>query len=83
MAEFQRHAIRLGYDDEALKDKFYNGLKDFVKDEILRSDKPTTLEGLIELAVRIDNRQYKRSLERRGGYNPRSRQNKKSSRHGR
>jgi hypothetical protein len=83
MAEFQRHAMRLGYDDEALKDKFYNGLKDFVKDEISRSDKPTTLEGLIELAVRIDNRQYERSLERRGGYDPRSRQNKKSGRHGR
>jgi hypothetical protein len=48
--------MRLGYDDEALKDKFYNGLKDFVKDEISRLDKLTTLERLIELTVRIDNR---------------------------
>jgi len=77
-ANFQRHAMRLGYGDEALKDRYYIGLKDYVKDEISRSAKPDELAALIKLAVDIDNRHYERSLERRGSHKPPPDNRKKS-----
>ena len=65
-AEFQQHSGRTDWDDTALRWKYYQGLKDAVKDEIARSDRPTTLQGLIELAIKIDNRNYERRLEKSG-----------------
>jgi hypothetical protein len=38
--------------------KFYNGLKDFIKDEISRIDQPEDLTEIIEIAVRINNQIY-------------------------
>ncbi|KAF7645929.1 hypothetical protein LDENG_00196170 [Lucifuga dentata] len=35
-------------------DAFLNGLADYIKDELVSHDLPTTLDGLIELATRID-----------------------------
>ncbi|KAF7649554.1 hypothetical protein LDENG_00139480 [Lucifuga dentata] len=40
----------------ALCDAFLNGLADYIKDELVSHDLPTTLDGLIELATRIDLR---------------------------
>src|SRR5947209_18300596 len=47
-------------------DQFYKGLKDYIKDELAYVDKLDTLEELIELAIRIDRRLYKRQLEKKG-----------------
>ena len=47
-------------------DQFYKGLKDYIKDELAHVDKLDTLEELIELAIRINGRLYKRQLERKG-----------------
>ena len=47
-------------------DQFYKGLKDHIKDELAYVDKLDTLEELIELAIRIDGRLYKRQLKRKG-----------------
>ena len=69
-AEFQRNAVKTGWNDEALKEQYYRGLKDAVKDDIAREERPEALEDLIELAIKIDNRNYERALEKRGHYNP-------------
>ena len=39
-----------------------------VKDKMTRSDKPDDLQKLITLAVKINNRIYKRNLEKKGQY---------------
>jgi hypothetical protein len=67
-AEFQRQAIKAGWDDKALKAQYYRGLKDAVKDELIKQDRPDNMEELIEQAVNIDNRLYERALERKGFY---------------
>ena len=41
-------------------------MKDHIKDELACVDKLDTLEELIELAIYIDRRLYKRQLERKG-----------------
>jgi len=41
-------------------------LKDYIKNELACVDKLDTLEELIELAIRINRRLYKRQLERKG-----------------
>ena len=49
-----------------MMDQYYFRLKEDVKDKILRADRPTTLQGIVELAVRVNNRQYKRRIEKSG-----------------
>lgn len=67
-AEFQRYSTKTGWNDDALRAQYYRGLKDGIKDELLRRGKPNSLEALIKLAVEIDNRFYERSLEKKGLY---------------
>jgi hypothetical protein len=63
-AEFQQILSHLDWDNEALADQFYYGLKDNVKDEISRiAHQPQELSKMIETAVRIDNRLYERHME--------------------
>ena len=47
-------------DDEGLMHLFYNGLKEDVKDEPYKEDRPDTLDESIVKAIRIDDRQYSR-----------------------
>jgi Ty3 transposon capsid-like protein len=63
-AEFQRLASRLSWNDAALVSQFFDGLKDSVQDELVKTDYPTKLEGLIPIAVRIDNLQHHRASRR-------------------
>jgi hypothetical protein len=63
-AKFRRLAIILQWGDGPLTYLFYRDLKDEVKDEIARVERPSDLEALITLAIRIDNRLYERALER-------------------
>ena len=65
-ADFQRIAFLIRYDDKALKRSYYRGLKKEVKDEIARSNEPGTLELLIRSASRIDERLYRRHMEKAG-----------------
>ena len=39
---------------------YYRGLKDEVKDELYKEDRPATLSVYIVMAVKIDNRQFER-----------------------
>ena len=71
-AEFQQYANKTDWEEAALKDEFYQGLKDHVKDELSRAEWPKTLQGMIEAAIRIDNRAYERGMEKKGQYSNRS-----------
>lgn len=64
-----------GNDDDILVDMFYRGLKDEVKDEVIRIERPVSLSKYITEAVKIDNRQFERRMEKKGQYAPRQ-QNK-------
>jgi reverse transcriptase-like protein/uncharacterized protein DUF4939/aspartyl protease len=70
-ADFQSLAARTKWDEAALQARYYQGLKDKVKDEIARSEKPDDLQEMIQLAVKIDNRLYERTLEKKGQYSNR------------
>ena len=63
-ANFQRHATYTNWDDITLTAQYYKGLKNFIKDEISHSERPSTLAKMIEKSVIIDNRAYKRSMEK-------------------
>ena len=63
-ANFQRHTAYMNWDDTALTAQYYKGLKDFIKDEISHSERPSTLAKMIEKSVIIDNCVYKRSMEK-------------------
>lgn len=75
-AMFRLIASKLEWEDEPLMEIFYQGLKDEVKDELYKADRPDTLTEYIAMAVKIDERQYERRKEkaahkgRRTTYNP-------------
>ena len=63
-ANFQRHTAYMNWNNTALTAQYYKGLKNFIKDEISCSEWPSTLAKMIEKSVIIDNRVYKRSMEK-------------------
>jgi hypothetical protein len=67
-AEFQTLAIKTGWNDAALADAFYLGLKENVKDEIARQERPRTQTAMFELAIRIDTRLHERQMEKKGHF---------------
>src|SRR5690349_4080336 len=66
--EFQLLAGKIDWDDKALTAQFYRGLKDEVKDDIVRGERPEELLPMINKAINIDSRLYERRLERKGQY---------------
>lgn len=72
-AEFQTLVVKTSWDDEAIASHFYRGLKDTIKDEIARRDsRPTTFQGMYEIALKIDERIYERQMEKKGVYQGRA-----------
>ncbi|KAL1259006.1 hypothetical protein QQF64_009583 [Cirrhinus molitorella] len=63
--EFRTLAASCGWNDKALWDHFLFGLAEHIKDEIYSLDLPSSLDGLIDLAIRVDNRLSLRSRHRR------------------
>lgn len=70
LAAFRQIASRLGWDDSPLQTQFYAGLKDGVKDELSKLDRPEDFAEFAKMAVKIDDRIYERQLERRGNKSP-------------
>ena len=69
VVHFLRFAARLEWNNDALQDQFYLGLKDFIKDELKRLDVEfRDINVLIDKAVRINNCIYKRKLKRKRHY---------------
>ncbi|KAK4173488.1 hypothetical protein QBC36DRAFT_313833 [Triangularia setosa] len=58
-------ALRSEINDKGLIQLFYNGLKDEVKDELYREERPDTIDKYIAIAIRIDDRQFQRRMEKR------------------
>ena len=63
-AKFRQLASKTEWDDEALMEIYYRSLKEEVKDELYRADRPDDLTTYITMAVKIDERQYERRRER-------------------
>lgn len=66
--EFRTLAADSGWNPAALMDHFLQCLTDTMKDELATLDLPTTLDELIDLAIRLDNRLRERFRERRTPY---------------
>jgi len=64
-AKFQQISAHLEMDDVPLMMYSYKGLKEPVKDEIIKEDRPDTIGAYMERATRIDNRQFERRLEKK------------------
>lgn len=66
---FRIEASKTELGEEALVMLFYNGLKRHVIDEIYKLDRPKTLQAMVELATRVDNRYFDHQREyNRGRY---------------
>jgi Retrotransposon gag protein/Zinc knuckle len=62
--EFRRYASKLELGETALMEYFYDGLREDVKDELSKADKPEEFNDYVEMAIKIDNRNYQRRQER-------------------
>jgi hypothetical protein len=62
--KFQQLAAKTEWDNEALIEIYYQGLKEEVKDELHKADRPDDLTTYITMAIKIDQRQYERRKER-------------------
>lgn len=63
-ATFRQLAAKTDFTDSDLMARFYHGLKDEVKDDLAKEDRPKNLSKYVEMAVRIDNRLYERRMEK-------------------
>jgi len=78
-ASFRRLAIDSGWNDAALITTYYSGLRDSIKDELSRSERPADLDDLIDRVITIDERFFERRMERGktgSTYQPRNQQNR-------
>ena len=68
--DFNRLAIRTGWDDPVLRHRYYSGLAERIKDIMGQQGKPETLEAMKTLAHTIDSRHWERLREKsRSGKN--------------
>nr|XP_036587337.1 reverse transcriptase domain protein [Colletotrichum truncatum]KAF6798068.1 reverse transcriptase domain protein [Colletotrichum truncatum] len=63
-ANFRQLSVQLDLTEETKIFIFYQGLKDEVKDEIIKIDRPDDFLQYAELAIKIDNRLFERRKER-------------------
>ena len=68
-SKFQQLAAQTQWGAVSLVAQFYEGLKDRVKDNVARVNRPSQLQSMITLAIWIDDWQYERELEKKGTYN--------------
>ena len=68
--EFNKLAIRTGWDDGVLRHRYYSGLAERIKDIMGQQGKPKTLDDMKALAHTIDSRHWERLREKsRAGRN--------------
>jgi hypothetical protein len=71
-AKFQEYAQITDWDDSALMTMYRRGLKENVKDELMRAGmKIEDLDDLIRASIEIDDNLYERAMERRHDVAPR------------
>ena len=66
ITEFQQIAAKMEWEDKTLTAKYYKGLKDSVKDRIVKTNQPEELDKMIKKLIIINNGQYKLRLEQEG-----------------
>ena len=66
--QFRTLAAESGWNREALVSTFSHALSEKVKDELASREPPASLEDLISLAIRIDNRICERNREKKQAY---------------
>jgi len=65
-SRFQEYAVVTGWDDAALCTMYRRGLKETVKDELMRyGGDVDTLNALIEASIELDDKLYERTMEKR------------------
>jgi hypothetical protein len=64
--KFRQDSLRAEINEEGLMQLFYDGLKEEVKDELYKADRPESLDEYIAMAIRIDDRLYARKQQRQG-----------------
>ena len=68
-SKFQQLAAQTQWEAVPLVAQFYKELKDRVKDNVARVNRPSQLQSMITLAIPIDDRQYEHELEKKSTYN--------------
>ena len=69
--DFGTIAADLEWNDSALMHAYRNGLSDAVKDELVHYDYPVSLQAMVKLSIKIDNRLFERRQEFRRHTTPR------------
>ena len=64
-AEFQQLSQYVECNDASLKNRFYLGLNDTIKDWLANEPAPKTLKDLVDKATRYDSRKHERFLEKK------------------
>ncbi|RYP68466.1 hypothetical protein DL770_008438 [Monosporascus sp. CRB-9-2] len=70
---FKSLAAKAGYgsdENDIMVDMFYKGLKEDVKDELIKENRTMSFDKYIAEAVKIDNRQFERRQEKKGHFIP-------------
>jgi retrotransposon gag protein/zinc knuckle protein len=62
--DFNRFAVRTGWDEAVLRHRYYSGLAERIKDIMGQQGKPPTLEAMKALAHSIDARHWERLREK-------------------
>ena len=69
-SRFKTLAYTIRWDDAALASKFYEKLKNKVKDAMVAMDRPESLKNMINTAVKIDDRQHDRFVDKKTWFKP-------------
>ena len=64
-SKFKILIYTIKWDNAALASKFYEKLKNKIKDAMVAVDRPESLENMINIAVKINDRQYNRFVDRK------------------
>src|SRR5277367_1109245 len=76
--EFNRLAIRIGWNSTVLRHRYYSGLAERIKDVMGQQAKPSTLEDTKKLAYSIDARYWERLRENSHSDKPHSKSDNRS-----
>ena len=63
--KFQHITSLTDWDNSTLTALYYWGLREFIKNEIVRADWPEILQDMVDLVIQIDSCQWKRQRERK------------------
>ena len=64
-SRFKTLAYTIKWDDAAFESKFYEKLKNKIKDAMVSINKQESLKNMINIAVKIDDRQYDRFVDKK------------------